>query len=60
MVKIGIVGGKLYEMVSLHPYRKWMDDLDDDDIEKFDDDYLISSSNLGKIYRSKKLNSAIP
>ena len=36
MVKIGIVGGKLNEMVSLHPYRKWMDLLDNDDIESYD------------------------
>lgn len=34
MVKIGIVGGKLYEMVSLDPYRKWMDLLDPADIEE--------------------------
>ena len=36
MVKIGIVGGRLYEMVRLHPYRKWMDLLDNDDIEKLE------------------------
>ena len=36
MVKIGIVGGRLYEMVKLYPYRKWMDLLDDDDIETYD------------------------
>jgi len=33
MLRIGIIGGKLYEMVSLDPYRKWMDDLDPVDIE---------------------------
>ena len=33
MVKIGFVGGKLYEVVSLHPYRKWMDHLNPNDIE---------------------------
>ena len=33
MVKIGFVGGKLYEVVSLHPYRKWMDNLNPNDIE---------------------------
>ena len=33
MVKIGIVGGKLYEVVSLDPYRKWMDLLDKEHID---------------------------
>ena len=33
MVKIGFVGGKLYEVVSLHPYRKWMDNLNPNDMK---------------------------
>ena len=33
MVKIGIVGGKLYEVISLDPYRKWMDFLDNENID---------------------------
>ena len=33
MVKIGLIGGGLHEVVSLDPYRKWMDHLDPKDIE---------------------------
>ena len=32
MVKIGIVGGKLYEK-NFRPYRKWMDLLDKENID---------------------------
>ena len=36
MVKIGIVGGRLYRKWYLFIPTRWMDLLDNDDIEKFD------------------------